>query len=587
MGSLQHLWRRELNWRGCDMALTKSGRRARTRIAGVAFLVVVAGGLAACGEAEPEQIEPTNLTIGMGQFPEGFHPNLFSHVAQSLVLGATRRPFTAIDPDWNTICMLCTALPSIDAGTARPWVSPDGAEGWELDYEIREGAQWADGTPITTRDVMFTWQVGRHPESGVVGAEFYNQMEDLAVHDDRRFTFFRNKRNCDFEGIGDFRLVPAHIDEANFSEPREYRNRSAFETDTTNPGLYYGPYLVSAVEYGSSITLSRNPLWWGTPPQFDTVTYRIIENTAALEANLLSGDIDYIAGEDGITLDQGLAFEKNHGDDFNVVFAPGLIYEHIDMRLDDPVLSDIRVRRALLHAADRDGISERLFDGRQPVAHTSVNPLDSVYFEDVPTYPFDLERAKALLDEAGWTDIRDGIRHNADGEKLVVEIMTTAGNRVRETVEQVLQSMWLEAGIETRIRNEPARVFFGQTTRQRKFPQMAMFAWVSSPESIPLGTLHSTMIPTEENNFSGQNFTGYVSDEMDEVIDRLQVECGDEVYTELWNRLQTLYSEDLPVLPLYFRANAFVMPPWLKGVVPTGHQYPSTLWIENWHKDDG
>ncbi len=555
--------------------------RART---GLAMLVALGFALSACGDKEPEHNE---LIIGIGQFPEGFHPNLFSHVAQSLVLGATRRPFTAFAADWELVCMLCTALPSIDEGTARPWISPDGAEGWELDYEIRADAVWGDGTPITTKDVQFTWEVGRTAESGVVGIEFYNQMEALVVHDDRRFTFYNNKRNCDYQGINDFGLIPAHIDEANFTEPREYKNRTAFETDTTNPGLYFGPYVISAVEFGASITLERNPHWWGEAPAFDRVVFRIVENTAALEANILSGDIDYIAGEDGVSLDQGLAFEANHGDDFNVVFKPGLIYEHIDVRLDNPILADLRVRQALMYAIDREGISQQLFQGRQPVAHTSVNPLDAVHFDDVAKYDFDPARAAVLLDEAGWTEITDGVRHNEAGDPLVVEIMTTAGNRVRETVEQVLQSMWGEVGVDLRIRNEPARVFFGQTTRERRFPQLAMFAWVSSPESIPLGTLHSTMIPTEENNYSGQNFTGYINAEMDDVIDRLQVECGEDVQTELWNRLQTLYATELPVLPLYFRANAFILPHWLKGVVPTGHQDPSTLWIETWTAEAG
>ncbi len=69
---------------------------------------------------------------------------------------------------------------------------------------------------------------------------------------------------------------------------------------------------------------------------------------------------------------------------------------------------------------------------------------------------------------------------------------------------------------------------------------------------------------------------------MDEAIDRVEVECSDDAQTRHWTNIQQTYAEDLPVLPLYFRANAFIMPKWLKGVTPTGHQYPSTLWVENW-----
>jgi len=99
---------------------------------------------------------------------------------------------------------------------------------------------------------------------------------------------------------------------------------------------------------------------------------------------------------------------------------------------------------------------------------------------------------------------------------------------------------------------------------------------------VPRTTLHSTTIPTAANSWSGQNYTGYTSATMDEAIDKVEVECGKAAQAKWWGAIQREYAEQLPVLPLYFRANAFIMPKWLKGVTPTGHQYPSTLWIENW-----
>ena len=133
-----------------------------------------------------------------------------------------------------------------------------------------------------------------------------------------------------------------------------------------------------------------------------------------------------------------------------------------------------------------------------------------------------------------------------------------------------------------RIRNEPARVFFGDTVTRRKFPDLAMFAWISSPENIPRSTLHSDEIPTPENGWAGQNNPGFRDEEMDKVIDDLEVVCEEEPNRKLWNRMQTIYAEELPVIPLYFRANAFILPKWLRGVVPTGHQYPTSLWVETW-----
>ncbi|CAN0605515.1 unnamed protein product, partial [Ectocarpus sp. 12 AP-2014] len=108
------------------------------------------------------------------------------------------------------------------------------------------------------------------------------------------------------------------------------------------------------------------------------------------------------------------------------------------------------------------------------------------------------------------------------------------------------------------------------------------FAWISSPESVPLTTLSSTQIPTEANGWSGQNYTGFNNPEMDALIDGIERELDFEKRKELWARLQVLYTEELPVLPLYWRANAFPLPKWLKGVRPTGHQLTTTLWVEDW-----
>ncbi len=522
------------------------------------------------------------LVIGMTQFPATFHPNIDSMLAKSYVLAMTRRPFTVHDKNWQLICMLCTKLPTIENGLAAPETLPTGKKGIAVTYTIRPDAVWGDGTPVTTKDVLFTYEVGRHPLSGVAAGELYRRILKIDVKDDKTFTLHIDRITFDYNDINGFGLIPAHLDRAKFKDPAEYRNRTVFDTDTTNPGLYFGPYRITGKALGSHVVLERNPTWWGKKPFFRRIVVRVIEKTAALEANLLSGSIDYIAGELGLTLDQAIAFEKRHGRKFNILYKPGLIYEHLDLNLENPVLKDKRVRQALIYALDREAISQQLFDGRQPVAHSFVSPLDWIHSDDIPIYRRNVNKAAALLDAAGWTVQRKGVRVNGAGRRLTLELMTTAGDRSREMVQQVLQSQWREIGVDVRIRNEPARVFFGQTVTQRKYTAMAMFAWLSAPESVPRNVLHSKEIPTAANNYSGQNFTGYVNPEVDTLLEAIEVELDREKRRALWRRLQRIYAEELPVIPLFFRAQAYIMPKWLKGVEPTGHQYTTTLWVENW-----
>jgi peptide/nickel transport system substrate-binding protein len=508
------------------------------------------------------------LVIGITQFPSTFHPNIDSMAAKSYVLGMAQRPFTVYDPEWQLICMLCTELPTIENGLAVIEKQSDGSDGIALTYTIHPDATWGDGTPVTTDDVLFTYEFGIHPQSGVSNAELYRRITAIDVIDDKTFVLHVDRVTFDYNGIGDFRVLPAHLERAVFeADPVAYRNRTTFDTDPTNPGLYFGPYRITEVSSGAFVVLEPNPTWWGKAPSFQRIIVKVIENTAALEANLLSGSIDMIAGELGVTIDQALAFEKRHADRFRIVYEPGLVYEHIDLNLDNPVLADPRVRKALIMGLDREALSQQLFEGRQPIAHTSVNPLDWVYYDAVPEYREDLDAAAALLDQAGWDQIRGGVRHNAAGEPLT---------------QQVLQSQWQRLGIDVRIRNEPARVFFGETTSKRNFDAMAMFAWISAPENVPRSTLHSEEIPTEANGWSGQNYTGYRNAEMDRLIDAIEVELDREKRETMWHRLQEIYAEELPVLPLYFRANPHIWPPWLEGVTPTGHLNPSTLWVETW-----
>jgi peptide/nickel transport system substrate-binding protein len=523
------------------------------------------------------------LVIGYTQYPSTLHPNIDSMAAKSYVLAMTRRPFTAYDKDWKLVCHLCAELPTIENGLAKPVARTDGTKGAAITWTIRPGAVWGDGTPVTTDDVVFTVEAGKHPKTGFAAIELYKRIERVEVHDKSRFTLHLDKLTYQYNEISDLQLLPAHLERKVFeTDPDTYRNRSLFDTAPTTKGLHFGPYLISEVVQGSHLVLTPNPTWYGAKPHFKKITIRAIENTAALEANLLSGSIDYIAGELGLTLDQALAFQKRHGARFDITYKPGLIYEHIDFNLDLPLVQDRRVRQAMLHALDRNALSQQLFEGKQPVAHSFVNPLDRVAFDDLPKHAFDPARAQALLDEAGFKPGADGIRANAQGQRLSFELMTTAGNRTREAVQQVLQNQWKRVGIEIRIRNEPARVFFGETTRKRLYQGLAMYAWISSPENSPRSTLRSDNIPREANAWAGQNYPGFANAEMDKLIDELEVELDFEKRKAIWAKIQTLYASELPVLPLYFRAESFVVPKWLAGIEPTGHQHYTPFAIEHW-----
>ncbi|GEP54406.1 peptide ABC transporter substrate-binding protein [Reyranella soli] len=545
----------------------------------ILFVLLALAALASPARAKDE------LVIGMTQSPGTWNPLISSMLAKSLISNMTSRPLTAWNADWKLVCLVCTELPTIENGKARVIDLPDdgkggGKKGMEVDLELRD-LKWGDGTPVTAKDVAFTLEVGRHPLSGVASAEFFKRVIKFDAKDDRRFTMTIDRVTFDYNSMG-LLLLPAHIEKPIFeANPAEYRNKTAFDTNSTNPGLFFGPFRIVEIVPGNRIVLEQNPTWTGEKPYFKRIVVKIIENTAALEANLLSGNVDYVFGELGLSLDQVLAFEKRHKDKYDFIYKPALIYEHIDTMLDNKLLEDRRVRQAILSAIDRKAISEKLFEGKNPIADGPISPLDPMFTPNTKHYAYDPAAARKLLDEAGFSDIKNGVRHNAKGERLSLEITTTAGNRVRELVTQVIQSQLRQVGIELRIKAEPMRVF-SEALNRRQFSALAMYAWVQSPEGVPRTLLYSTEIPTAENAWSGQNYPGYRNPAMDAALDGAERELNFDKRRALFADIQRIHAEDLPVLPMFFRVDPFVIPKQLKGVVPTGHINSSTLWIEQW-----
>jgi peptide/nickel transport system substrate-binding protein len=543
--------------------------------------------VAAVPLVRPAAAAHPDLTIGVASFPSSLHPATDPDLIKFYILGFADRPVTTFDASGHLVCLLCAEIPSLANGDAKPEELPGGGQGMAVTFHFKPGLQWGDGAPLGAADLAFTARVGHDPNSGFANTHTWEIVSRVDVIDPQTAVLHYMQPNYQFDQLAE--LLPAHLEQPVFehaSGPGDYMRLSVFNRAPTNPGLYNGPYLVAGYDAGSRVVLARNPYWQGPRPAFDRIVVKTIGNTAALQTNLLSGDVDMIPGEGiGLTLDQVLALQKQDPDRFVYAYKPNLSYTHIDLQLDNPILADFRVRRALLLGIDRQSMVDKLMGGRVPVANSFVSPLDPMFSADVPTYPYDPARARALLDEAGWKPGDDGIRRNAASDRLSLDFSTSTGVRARELLQEVMQSQWRRIGVETVIRNEPARTLFGETLKHRAFKGLAMFGWSSSIEGTPRQILHSGQIPTAANNWGGGDYTDFRDPTMDADIEAMEKELDPAKRRVLWAEMQRIYAEKLPVLPLFFGAEAHVWPLWLKGVVPTGHNAPSSLWAEDWHAE--
>jgi peptide/nickel transport system substrate-binding protein len=528
-----------------------------------------------------------NLVIGVTQFPSGMHPSMDPESIKGYALGFALRSITAYDKTWHNTCLMCETLPTIENGLAKIEQRPGQKPGMVMTLTLKDGLSWGDGTPVTTADLVFTMKLRRDPNAGFSNTR--STIDRVDVTDARTATVHFDQVDAQYNELPT--LLPAHLETSVHdaaTQPGEYGRTTLYNRAPTTPGLYNGPYLVTDFQTGAQIVLEPNPHWHGTRPGFKRIVLRTIANTAALQSNLLSGDVDMAAGENiGLTVDQAIGMQAQYPDRFTYIFQPSLSYEQITPQLDNPILADIRVRRALLMSIDRQLLVKRLFGGKPTVAATMINPLHPMFTAETAGYPYDPVAARAMLAEAGWTPGPDGICRNAAGARLSLDFATTAGNRVRELQQQVMQSQWKAVCVEAVIRNEMPRALFGETLKHRQFSGLAMFAWVSSLGASPRQTLGSDQVPTAANSFGGSNYGDYHNDAFDAEILTVESELDPAQQRQTWAKLQRMFADDLPQLPLWFTVQPHVIPKWLRGYAPTGHVDYSSKWAEDWHPDPG
>ncbi len=540
------------------------------------------------------QAKPTNkeLKIGISQEFESLNLLIASTVAAHYMGPLVIRTLNTLDPDAKWYPMLAKQIPTIKNGLAKI-VTVDGKKKIVATWEIIDKAKWGDGTDLTCADFQFTLKVGTNNNVSTAERETITLVEkiDFDPKTPRKCIFTYEKAKWDFANLPQFYPLPKHLESEIYekykAEPLGYDKNTNYVKNPTNPGLYCGPYVVSEMKLGDHVTMVRNKYFYGPQAKIEKIIFKLIPNTGTLEANLRSGTIDMISNL-GLTFDQALALDKKVKAEklpYDVQFVQSNTYEHIDLNLDNPILKDINVRKALLHAINRDDLVKALFEGKQPPALHFIDPKDPWYTADpkfVKTYRYSKRDADRLLTEAGWKkNDKDGYRYK-DGKKLSLSLMSTAGNKTRETVEAYLQEEWKQVGVEITIKNQPGRVFFGETTRKHAFEGMAMYAWASNPENNPRSTQHSKSIPSAKNSYSGQNQPGWVNPKMDAAIDAMDLEFDYNKRLDLAHEMVKYYSEDIPVLPLYYRADISVVPKNLKNFRMSGHQFYETYNAENW-----
>jgi peptide/nickel transport system substrate-binding protein len=537
------------------------------------FVLVALGWPAVPGQAAAPKDE---VVIGISQEPDLLIPGLGGNLAVSTeVIRALWGRGVSWSDQWKLTPLAAKEVPTLENGL---WKLLPGGK-MQLTWHLKAGWKWHDGTPVTAEDFVFTHRAIMNDKVPVISRDFEKHVENVyAPSSDTLIVTYKDHYAYANKDIIQWGPWPRHLLEKSYHSNPGGLDKLPMGNDP-KATITHGPYQIVSWQKGSSIVAEADPSYTLEKPKVKRIVWRVISDTNTLVANMLSGSLDAISPI-GITFDQAVQLDQQIAQrrlPQQVLMTPGLVWEHIDLNLDKPKLKDKRVRQALLYAIDRQAIVQTLFQGKQPVAGSYLPPKHYGYDASISTSNYNPDRSKQLFTEAGWTPGPDGILKNAQGERFTITIGTTAGNRVREDVEQIMQSQWRKVGVELKVSNQPARVFFGETTRHREF-EMAMYAWVQHPLSDCETLYTSDNIPSSQNAYNGQNFPGFNNAEMDKLCHTLPTELDQAKRIAMLKRTQAILAEELPVLPLYFRTEPTVIKKGFTNWKPTGLGEAPVTW---------
>lgn len=513
------------------------------RLAAVAAIVAAA----ACGGSAPAPAGESasgarahkGLVVGYDREPDTL--NRFStHILEDIQTCVVEGLVTT-NEKMEVVPLLAASVPTLANGGVV--LRKDG--GMDVTWKLRPEVRWHDGTPHTSADVKFTVEAINSPAYNPESTDGFDRITGVDTPDPYTAVLHYKEVYAPYELQFVRGTLPKHVLEGRDIDTATDYNRAPLGT---------GPYRVAEWRSGELIRLEAVPRYWrGTPAAIPTITFKFIANTNTRINQLKSGEVDMVVM---------FPWDKHR----EVAAIPGVSvhridgngYEHVTLNERAfPAFADVRVRRALTHAVDRELIANTILEGLAPVTHGPVQPVSWAHNPDVTRYPFDQARARALLDEAGWKVGTGGVREK-DGQRFAFTLITQAGFAVRENVAQVLQRQFKEVGVDAAIQlhdgTSISKLWF-----EGKFH--AMLHWWQLPADPEL----TLFFAKDRTPPAGRNINYVIDDALTTLVYASDRTVAQAERARLLREAQARIAELAIEIPLYGVTKLDAVPTRLKG----------------------
>ncbi|CUS99383.1 ABC transporter substrate-binding protein [Candidatus Chrysopegis kryptomonas] len=409
----------------------------------------------------------------------------------------------------------------------------------QITFYLRNDVFWTDGVKTTAYDVEFSFKCATSPEVAWLNAEDITRNIEYvkALNETTLVVKYRYVYPYQLTDINDVWIVPKHIyEKIPFSEWR--RNGYFDEKPVTN-----GPYKVARWERGQLIELVKNENYFDKSyPKIERVFVKIVPNEANLILQFLNGEIDVLP-----SIPPAVAEKYENSPDVKFIRYPFLAYEYIGWNQRNPIFADKKVRQALSYGINVDEIIKAILKGN---AVRSTSPFPSIFWahnEKLKPYPYDIEKARKLLHEAGWKDSDgDGILDKIiNGKKVDFKftLITNAENQTRKEIATAVQNDLAKLGIKMEIQVYEFNTFMRHILTKNFDAVISGWRVATKPDLTTV--FHSEAIK------SGHNFVSYSNPYFDRLNDSASVMNNLNNAKILWDKIQEIIYEDQPYTFLY------------------------------------
>jgi peptide/nickel transport system substrate-binding protein len=412
-----------------------------------------------------------------------------------------------------------------------------------LEYDINKKATWSDGTPVSADDLIAQWKAlnGTNKAYNVSSTTGYDQIADVKQGDSpqQAIVTFKNPY-ADWQALFS-PLYPASTN----NDPNVF-NKGWI----AKPLQTAGPFMFQSVDQtAKTVTVARDPKWWGNKAILDRIIFRAIDLDAQIDA-LANGEIDFIdvgPNVNNMKRAQGISGVE-------IRRAGGPNFRHITFNGTSPILSDVNVRQAIAKAIDRQTIADAMI-GPLGGDHTKLD--NHIFMRNQTGYQDnagdlskpDIAGANTQLDKAGWTRTSDTATRTKDGKPLAINFVIPSGVATSAQESQLVQSMLAKIGVKVNIQTVPTDGFFDKYVSPGNF-DLTVFSWIGTP--FPISSSSSIYAEPKGSEIQ-QNYARVGSPEIDKLFDDATHELDVTKARDLANQADKLIWQEVHSITLYQR----------------------------------